>query len=111
VVEATAWDEELTEGVVQAKNYAGKLAIRFTYSTNGQGICGIDMETGEEGEVAVYPTPDSLPRALSMSLRDATVLWRFRLRIRVVRIQPVTIRTLPSSRCWRLCLPDRIAFC
>ena len=44
VVEAKTWDEELTEGVAQAKNYAGKLAVRFTYSTNGQGIYGIDME-------------------------------------------------------------------
>ncbi len=31
VIEAKAWDEALTEGVAQAKNYAGKLAIRFTY--------------------------------------------------------------------------------
>ena len=46
VVEAKAWDEALTEGVAQAKNYAGKLAIRFTYATNGQGIYGIDMEDG-----------------------------------------------------------------
>ena len=46
VVEAKAWDEQLTEGVGQAKNYAGKLAIRFTYSTNGQGIYGIDMQDG-----------------------------------------------------------------
>ncbi len=46
VVEAKAWDEALTEGVAQAKNYAGKLAIRFTYSTNGQGIYGIDMQDG-----------------------------------------------------------------
>src|SRR5678809_691584 len=38
VVEAKAWDEELTEGVAQAKNYAGKLAVRFTYSTNGRGL-------------------------------------------------------------------------
>jgi len=38
VVEAKAWDKPLTEGVWQAKDYAGKLAIRFTYSTNGQGI-------------------------------------------------------------------------
>jgi len=30
VIEAKAEDEELTEGVAQAKNYAGKLAIRFT---------------------------------------------------------------------------------
>src|SRR5436309_2972790 len=60
VVEAKAWDEELTEGVAQAKNYAGKLAVRYTYSTNGQGIYGIDMETGKEGEIPEYPTPDEL---------------------------------------------------
>ena len=60
VVEAKAWDEELTEGVAQAKNYAGKLAIRFTYATNGQGIYGIDMQEGTEGELPRYPTPDEL---------------------------------------------------
>ena len=60
VVEAKAWDEELTEGVGQAKNYAGKLAIRFTYATNGLGIYRIDMETGREGEVPHYPGPDEL---------------------------------------------------
>ncbi len=60
VVEAKAWDEELTEGVAQAKNYAGKLAVRYTYSSNGKGIYGIDMETGKEAEVAAYPTPDEL---------------------------------------------------
>jgi type I restriction enzyme, R subunit len=60
VVEAKAWDEELTEGVAQAKNYAAKLAIRFTYASNGQGIYGVDMETGKEGEFPVYPTPDEL---------------------------------------------------
>jgi type I restriction enzyme R subunit len=60
VVEAKAWDEALTEGVAQAKNYAGKLAIRYTYSTNGQGIYGIDMTEGTEGEVACYPAPEEL---------------------------------------------------
>ncbi|MDO9225194.1 MAG: DEAD/DEAH box helicase family protein [Pseudomonadota bacterium] len=60
VVEAKAWDEALTAGVAQAKNYAGKLEIRFTYASNGQGIYGIDMETGSEGEVARYPTPEEL---------------------------------------------------
>ncbi len=60
VVEAKAWDEELTEGVAQAKNYAEKLAVRFTYSTNGQGIYGIDMETGHEAEVSKYPSPHEL---------------------------------------------------
>jgi type I restriction enzyme, R subunit len=60
VVEAKAWDEEVSAGVGQAKDYAGKLAVRFTYSSNGQGIYGIDMETGKESDLASFPTPDEL---------------------------------------------------
>jgi len=60
VVEAKPWDAPLTEGVGQAKDYAGKLAIRFTYATNGQGIYRIDMQEGTEGELPRYPTPDEL---------------------------------------------------
>ena len=60
VVEAKAWDEELTEGVAQAKNYAGKLAIRFTYASNGQGIYGIDRQEGTEGELPRFPAPGEL---------------------------------------------------
>ena len=51
IIEAKARDEALTDGVTRAKNYAGKLAVRHTYSSNGQGIYGIDMQTGKEGEV------------------------------------------------------------
>lgn len=60
VIEAKAYDEELTEGVGQAKDYAGKLAIRFAYSSNGRGLYGIDMQTGQEGEINAYPTPEQL---------------------------------------------------
>jgi type I restriction enzyme R subunit len=60
VVEAKAWDQELTEGVGQAKDYADKLAVRFTYSTNGKAIYSIDMKSGNEGEIASYPSPDEL---------------------------------------------------
>jgi len=60
VVEAKAWDKALTEGLAQAKDYAGKLAVRFTYSTNGQGVYAVDMETGIEAEVSAYPTPEEL---------------------------------------------------
>lgn len=60
VVEAKAWDKALTEGVAQAKDYASKLALRFTYASNGQGIYGIDMQTAVEGEIANFPTPDEL---------------------------------------------------
>jgi type I restriction enzyme R subunit len=74
VVEAKAWDEELTEGVAQAKDYAGKLAIRFAYATNGQGIYGIDMQTGREGELPRFPTPDELWNATFAHQND----WRDR---------------------------------
>jgi type I restriction enzyme R subunit len=60
VIEAKAWDESLTEGVAQAKDYAGKLAIRYTYSTNGRDIYSIDMTEGKEGVVDQYPTPEEL---------------------------------------------------
>src|SRR5678815_3554922 len=36
VIEAKAWDEPLTAGVQQAKNYSLKLSIRYSYATNGQ---------------------------------------------------------------------------
>jgi type I restriction enzyme R subunit len=60
VVEAKAWDEPLTLGLAQGKNYAEKIAVRYTYCTNGQGIYGCDIETGKEGIVPVYPSPDEL---------------------------------------------------
>jgi len=66
VVEAKAWDRALTEGVAQAKNYAGKLAIRFAYATNGQGLYQIDCSPAShsshppEREIAAYPSPDAL---------------------------------------------------
>lgn len=60
VVEAKAWDKPLTEGVGQAKYYSTKMAVRFAYSTNGQGIYAIDMQTGKEGALSNYPTPEEL---------------------------------------------------
>ena len=60
VVEAKAWDKPLTEGVAQAKSYAGILDVCATYATNGQGIYAVDMQSGLEGEAERYPTPDEL---------------------------------------------------
>src|SRR3989344_2510063 len=74
IIEAKAWDEPLSGGVAQAKNYAGKLAIRFTYSSNGQGFYGIDMQEGTEGELGNFPTPDDLWR-LTFAKESA---WRDR---------------------------------
>jgi type I restriction enzyme, R subunit len=60
VVEAKAWAEDLTLGVAQAKNYAGKLAVRFTFATNGKGFYAIDMNEGTEGQIGAFPTPEEL---------------------------------------------------
>ena len=74
VNEAKAWDQPLTEGAAQAKNYAGKLSLRYAYCTNGQGIYAIDMLTGEEKELSAYPTPDEL---WAMTFAEANA-WRDR---------------------------------
>ncbi len=74
IVEAKAWGKQLTEGVAQAKDYAAKMAVRFTYATNGQGIYGIDMQTGRERELQSYPSPDEL-WAMTFAEADA---WRDR---------------------------------
>ena len=60
VIEAKKRDLPVTEGLAQAKKYAERLQTRFTYSTNGTGLYQVDMDTGEEGEVENYPTPDEL---------------------------------------------------
>lgn len=72
VVEAKAWDEPLTLGVAQAKDYAAKLGIRFCYATNGQGIYSVDMEQGREAELSQYPSPDEL-WGLTYAVQNA---WR-----------------------------------
>jgi type I restriction enzyme R subunit len=74
VDEAKALDKPLTEGVGQAKDYAGKMAVRFAYATNGQGIYAVDMQTGKESEVSRYPTPDEL---WNMTFAEANS-WRDR---------------------------------
>ncbi len=60
VVEAKAWDKPCGEGVMQAKNYALKLATRYAYASNGQAIYGMDLATATEGDVAAFPSPDEL---------------------------------------------------
>ena len=62
IIEAKKWDLSLTEGVQQAKDYAQRMHVRFTYSSNGQGFWEIDMLTGEEKELTIseFPTPEEL---------------------------------------------------
>lgn len=60
VIEAKSNEKSYAEGVEQAKIYAEKLQIRFTYATNGTEIYEIDMETGKEHLVDQYPSPAQL---------------------------------------------------
>lgn len=76
VVEAKAWDRPHTEGVGQAKRYAAKLAVRFTYSTNGQAVYGIDMATGAEGDVPGFPGPEALWAQTFAQAEAAAAAWR-----------------------------------
>jgi len=60
VVEAKRRELAVSEGVAQAKLYAQKLSLRYTYSSNGDAIYAIDMESGDESLVESFPTPDEL---------------------------------------------------
>jgi len=60
VIEAKAENLEATEGVAQAKAYAQKLQIDYTYATNGREIYEISMITGKEGLVDKFPAPEEL---------------------------------------------------
>ena len=75
VVEAKSVLRELTEGVGQAKDYAGKLSIRFGYATNGKGVYCVDMQTGVEGELPDFPGPEALWQA-TFAVEN---VWRNRL--------------------------------
>lgn len=60
VVEAKSDELEVGEGVMQAKQYAEKLQLETTYSSNGKAIYQICMKTGEEGLVTDFLSPDEL---------------------------------------------------
>jgi type I restriction enzyme R subunit len=60
IIEAKSKDLAVGEGVAQAKQYAEKMQIETTYSTNGKEIYSICMKTGAEGLVDNYLTPDEL---------------------------------------------------
>ena len=60
VVEAKSDELEVGAGVRQAKQYAKKLQLETTYSTNGKEIYSICMKTGEEGLVTDFLSPEQL---------------------------------------------------
>jgi type I restriction enzyme, R subunit len=60
VVEAKSVEVVVGEGVAQAKLYATKLGLAYSYSTNGKEIYEICLTTGEERLIDSFPTPDEL---------------------------------------------------
>jgi type I restriction enzyme R subunit len=60
VIEAKSDELEVGEGVAQAKQYADKLKLETTYSTNGKEIYSICMKTGAEDLVTNFLTPEEL---------------------------------------------------
>lgn len=82
VIEAKSSNKYYTEGVGQAKDYAERLLVRFTYSTNGLQIYRIDMQEGIEGDVTSYPTPDELWELTfgeQDKLQPISAIWREKL--------------------------------
>ena len=69
IIEAKSDELPVGDGVAQAKNYAGKMQIDYTYATNGKEIYQISMRSGKENSVDRFPTPDEL-WALTFSDRN-----------------------------------------
>jgi len=60
VIEAKKWDLPHSEGVSQAIRDGNKLRLPFAFATNGQKIRQINLATGNEEDIAIFPTPDEL---------------------------------------------------
>ena len=59
-IEAKCDENPVGEGVSQAKNYAEKMHLDYTYASNGKEIYQICMQSGSEGPVDNFPSPDEL---------------------------------------------------
>ena len=60
VVEAKSDQQEVGEGVAQAKIYAQKLRLENSFAANGKHIYQICLKTGEEKLVESFPSPKEL---------------------------------------------------
>ncbi len=78
VVEAKAESEPATLGLAQAKRDAHRLLAPFAFSTNGHDIYRVNMQTGEEGPVDAYPSPDELWDAAFGAEAAGTHQWLVR---------------------------------
>ena len=83
VIEAKSANQEVGEGVMQAKQYADKLKLATTYSSNGRQIYQICMETGAEGLADDFLSPEQLwektfPAKPAELQEDFSEQWRAR---------------------------------
>lgn len=76
VVEAKSDTKSITAGLEQAKRYAANLQSRYAYSTNGIEIYQVDMETGVEGTVERYLSPDEMWRSVFGESAEKESFWR-----------------------------------
>ena len=76
VIEAKVANLEVGEGVAQAKQYAEKLKLETTYSTNGKEIYSICLKTGAEGLVDNYLTPEELWNKTFATKNNGQNEWR-----------------------------------
>jgi type I restriction enzyme, R subunit len=80
VIEAKSNDCEVGEGVMQAKLYAEKLQLDFTFATNGKEIYEINLKTGVERLIDEYPAPEVLWNKIFPTLMEEgselVQLWR-----------------------------------
>ena len=60
VIEAKSDKTPVGEGVAQAKDYAHRLNLAYTYSANGNQIYQVCMASGEERLVGEFPSPETL---------------------------------------------------
>ena len=60
VIEAKKWDLPHSEGVSQAVRDGNKLRLPFAFATNGQKIRQINLVTGKEEDIELFPSPDEL---------------------------------------------------
>ena len=60
IIEAKSKYKNAADGLLQAKEYAQILKLKFAYATNGKEIIEFDFITGIEKNITNYPSPDEL---------------------------------------------------
>lgn len=99
VIEAKKRDKYYTDGVGQAKRYAGRLTAPFAYSTNGDRIYAINMEAGDEGEVEAFPSPEELWEMAMPTdeMEENPEVWNWKQQFQEIPYQRYLGKYLPYS--------------